>query len=123
MNVRYVSQDFTWDEAMKESVRQKIVEPLARHLNSDDFELSIHFQSERKRRLTAEPRFEMWAVLQTFDGRTNQVVRCAGTEFKTLVNEVSHSMRNRLRKSQRPWFSAKSFLINPFRMLPFERTA
>ena len=123
MNIRFVSQDLKWSESMKDCVRQKIVEPLAYHLKSDDFELSVHFEAERKRRLSTIPRFEMWVVLQTFDGRNNQVVRCAGTDFTALTNEVSQNMRSRLRKSPRRRFNPKNFLVNPFRRLPFERTA
>jgi len=116
MNIRYVTQQLEWTESMKDAVRLKIVEPLARHFKNADFELSVHFEPERKRRNAGSPRFEMWVVLQSFDGRHNEVVRSEGAEFSALVNEVSHNMRNRLRKAPRRKF-------NPFRFLPFERTA
>lgn len=95
MNVRFVSVDMEWTDAMKSSIRAKIVEPLARKLKSTKFELSVHFQSSRNHKISpnGEITFEMWIVLQTFDGRHNEVVRRQGTDFYLIADEVSHNMR------------------------------
>lgn len=98
MTTRFVSQDLEWTESMKETVRCKIVEPLQRHLDQDNFEVSIHLAEERKRMSGRKPKFEMWVVLQTFDGRGNQIVRREGYDFSVLANEVSSCMRTQLNK-------------------------
>ncbi len=113
MTTRFVSQDLEWTEAMKETVRSKIVEPLQRHLDKDNFEVSIHLGAERKRMNGRKPKFEMWVVLQTFDGRNNQIVRREGHDFAALANEVSSCMRSQLSKHK---FRRKG-THNPFRAL------
>ena len=120
MNISFVSQELEWTEAMKGCVRAKIVVPLEKHLKTSDFELSVHLTYARKKSFGPGRRMEMWIVLQTFDGRTNEVVRCEGTEFFVLTNEISSSVRARLRKKIS---LPRRFLSNPFRFLPFERTA
>lgn len=104
MNVRYVSQDLAWTESMKSSVRARIVEPLARHLNSENFEISVHIDIGWKRSPEVVPRFEMWVVLQTFDGRQNSVVRREGTNFSDVANQVSSGVRDQLRRPRRGRF-------------------
>ena len=113
MTTRFVSQDLDWTETMKECVRQKIVEPLQKHLDRDNFEVSVHLEAERKRMGSRKPKFEMWVVLQTFDGRNNQIVRREGEDFVTLTNEVSKCMRSQLNKHK----FRKRFNLNPLRHL------
>lgn len=111
MTTRFVSQDLDWTEAMKETVRQKIVEPLHKHLHRENFEISVHLETERKRMDGRKPKFEMWVVLQTFDGRNNQIVRREGEDFSALTNEISRCMRMQLNRKK---FRHRLF-INPFR--------
>jgi ribosome-associated translation inhibitor RaiA len=111
MNIRFVSQESEWTDAMRECVWQRIVEPLGRTLKHSDFELSVHLRRRKA--------LEMWVVLQTFDGRHNEVVRSQGDEFHILVNEISSKMRAHLRRKPSP--PRKGFFPNPFRFLPFER--
>ncbi|MGE0528534.1 MAG: hypothetical protein AB7G93_12385 [Bdellovibrionales bacterium] len=99
MNVRYVSKDLEWTSSMKECVSHRIVDPLRRHLKSEDFELSVHLEMGRKRMRARKPWFELWVVLQSFDGAGNKIVRRQGNEFPTLVSEVSSAMRACLRKT------------------------
>ncbi len=122
MSIRYVSQDLDWSPGMQECVRTKIYEPLVHQLKSSDFEMSAHLGYERKRPSTMKGslRYELWVVLQTFDGRSNEVVRCQGRDFNALVNEVSSQMRSRLRKKPARY---TRFLPNPFKYLPFQRIA
>lgn len=121
MNVRYVSQDLAWTESMKKSAHSKIVEPLIRHLRGQAFEISIHLDIGWKRSPALSPRFEMWVVLQTFDGRQNSVVRREGTNFSAVANEVSRGMREQLRPSRRAvWVS---YLRNSIRFLRQNRPA
>lgn len=120
MTVQFVSQDLEWSEAMKECVQRKLVQPLHRHLSTDNFELSVHLGLERKRLSGRKPKFEMWLVLQTFDGRNNEVVRGENEQFIPLVSMISRQMRARVRKLH----SKRSFLGNPFRRTKIvERTA
>jgi ribosome-associated translation inhibitor RaiA len=98
MTTRFVCQDMEWTEAMKEYVRQKVVEPIHRHLRSDNFELSVHLRTERKRMDNRKPWFEIWLVLQTFDGYNNQIVRREGEEFHKLVGDAGRCLKNKLQK-------------------------
>ncbi len=113
MTTRFVSQDIEWTESMKETVRLKIVEPLRRHLDKDNFEVSVHLAAERKRTQNRKPKFEMWVVLQTFDGRNNQIVRREGMDFLALANEVSGCMRAQLNKHK----FRRRFSLNPLKKL------
>lgn len=89
-------------------------------LKSSDFQICVHLGFEKKRGVLDRSRYELWVVLQTFDGRSNEVVRCHGRDFRAVATEVSSQMRLRLRKKP-PRFS---LLSNPFKLLPlFERTA
>ena len=111
MNIRFVSKDLEWTDDMKDCVRQKIVEPLRRHFKHAEFEMSVTLSSAKK--------LEMWIVLQTFDGRHNEVLRRTGRDFGTLTNEVSSSMRAQLKRTVPV---RRNFLFNPFKLLPFERS-
>ena len=93
MNVRYVSRDLLWTEPMREHVRVKLAEPLRNHLNTDDFELSVHIDHERKPAVGHSQGLEIWVVLQTFDGCGNQIVRCRGHDFAHVLNEASVLLR------------------------------
>lgn len=93
MMIQYVSQDLEWTESMKGCVQKKIIAPLAHVMNSDDFEISIHLDLERKRVLSHPPKLEMWIVLQTFDGQANEVVRDLDENFLSLVHQLSTQMR------------------------------
>lgn len=99
MSIRYVSRDLEWTDSMKECVQQKIVGPLEKHIKHVDYELSVHLECDRKRSNNRRPRFAMWVVLQTFDGHNNEVVRREGDDFHYLTNEVSSSMRSKLKKT------------------------
>jgi ribosome-associated translation inhibitor RaiA len=115
MNVRYISRDIDWTESMKIQVENKIIAPVRRFLNSERFDLSVCFDMERRRSHHRFPDYELWVVLQTFDGRSNEVVRCQGSEFLELINEVSNSLKEQLRKSQvGRRFSMPAFWLSPF---------
>lgn len=116
MNIRYVSQDLAWTDSMQKSVQSKIVDPLVRHLNSQDFELSVHLDIGWTRRPLA-PRFELWIVLQTFDGKQNSILRREGTNFKILVNEISSDVREKLKKGSPAGLSMKSLLLRPINFI------
>lgn len=101
MNIQYVSQDLAWTDSMKKSVEQKIIAPLTRHVNCDGFEMSIHLDIGWNHSPQLSPRFELWVVLQTFDGRQNSVVRRSGSNFQLVANEVSNGMRDQLSRPKR----------------------
>lgn len=94
MNIRYVAQDLDWSAAMKENVERAVVAPLAADLKTANFELSMVLKK-------GGPYYELWAVLQTFDGHGNEVIRRKGEEFHSLLDEVSSGMRSMVRKSRR----------------------
>jgi ribosome-associated translation inhibitor RaiA len=119
MNIRYVSQEIEWTQPMKDCVRAKIVEPLQRFLKTSDFELSVHLQIERKRTDGRKPRYEMWTVLQTFDGGSNEVVRRQSADFYALTNEISSGMRARLKKKR----AFKPRFLNVKQLFSFAHTA
>lgn len=98
MTARFVAQDLEWTESMKNFVREKVIKPISRYLHSDHFELSVHLREDRKRMDARKPHFEIWLVLQTFDGRNNQVVRREGEDFHKLVNEAGHSLKELIKK-------------------------
>lgn len=115
MTVRFVSQDVDWTEGMKEFARHKLIEPLERQLRSENFELSLHLAAERKRMDNRRPKFEMWAVLQTFDRSNNQIVRREGEDFNALVHTVAKTLRSQVRRYK----IKRRLTFNPFkRMTP-----
>lgn len=99
MNVKYVAKELEWTETMRECVEHKIVQPLQKFLDTDNFDLSVHLTMDRKRVQQRKPQFEMWVVLQTYDGRKNEIIRRHGSDFYALVGEVSSGMRARVRKT------------------------
>lgn len=99
MNVKYVAKDLEWTEGMRENVSAKIILPLQKYLNSDNFDLTVHLAMDRKRVQQRKPQFEMWIVLQTFDGHKKEIIRRHGVDFYGLVSEVSSGMRARVRKT------------------------
>jgi ribosome-associated translation inhibitor RaiA len=113
MTVRFVSQDVDWTEAMKEQVRSKVIEPLTRQLRMENFEISFHLATERKRMGNRRPKFEMWAVLQTFDSNSNQIVRREGEDFNSLVHSVAKTLRSQVRRQK----FKRRFFFNPFKNL------
>lgn len=115
MNIRFVAQEADWTPAQKECVLQKLVKPLVRFLNTENFDLSVHLGFERVGKSNSRPRLQMWAVLQTFDGRGNQVVRRNGNDFVALINEVSSGMRLQVSKAH----ARRRFSLNLFRFQIF----
>ena len=112
MNISYVSRGFDWTEEMKQTVRRQLVEPLRRQLKTSCFELSVHFDGHVNN-------YEMWAVLQTFDGRGNELVRCQGIDFHGLTEQTAELLLEKVTKAvRRPRYAAQ-----PFQFSPFERTA
>lgn len=105
MNIRYVSPDLAWTESMKKSVHLRIVEPLAHHISGHDFEMSVHLEIGWRRTPILRPQFQMWVVLQTFDGGQNSIVRREGSNFIDVANAVSLGVREQLRIRKRKWFS------------------
>lgn len=118
MSVRFVGQDIEWTDEMRERVRAKIVQPLQQHLKGAAFELSVHLGFERAR--GDQQRLEMWVVLQPLNGETNVVVRSGHADFNSLTTDISSQMRVRLHNKPAP---RRRFTLNPFRYMPFERTA
>lgn len=112
-HVRFVAQEFEWSEAMKESVWQKILEPLDRVLKTPEYDLSIHWERDPKH----EGHFVLSLILQTFDGQKNRVVRAHGSDFLALVHDVSSHLRSGLRKPTAPrflsWFGLRSKASRP----------
>ena len=98
MTTRFVAQDLEWTEPMRDLVRVKVIKQIQRYLHSDNFELSIHLREVRKRMNARKPQFEIWIVLQTFDGRNNQVVRREGEDFHKLVIEAGHGLKELIKK-------------------------
>ena len=119
MNIRFVAQELDWAPEHKESVHQKIVVPLMRFLKTENFDLSVYLSFERPGKSNLQPRLQMWAVLQTFDGRNNQVVRRNGNNFYSLINEVSSGMRAQVRKAH----VRRRFSLSLFSFQIFERIA
>ena len=113
MTARFVSQDIDWTEGMKELVRTKLIEPLARQLHMDNFEISLHLATDRKRMKSCRPTFEMWAVLQTFAGSNNQIVRREGEDFNGLVHSIARTLRGQVRRQK----FKRRFYFNPFKNL------
>ena len=102
MNIRFVSQDLAWTDSMKKSVHRNIIEPLAGVLKHEDFEISVHLDIGWTRKPNLAPRFELWMVLQTFDGRQNALVRRAGSNFSRVADAVSQGIRQELERLSRP---------------------
>jgi hypothetical protein len=96
---------------MKELVRNKLIAPLHRQINRDNFEISLHLTAERKRMSNRRPKFEMWAVLQTFDRSTNQIVRREGDTFEGLVHSVAKTLRYQVRRQK----IKRRLTFNPFK--------
>jgi hypothetical protein len=97
-NISFVSRDLIWTEPMQVWANHKIAGPLASCLNGEKFELSVHWELTRG---NTEPKYEMWTVLQTHDGRANQIVRCRGNDFCNLAEEVSKNLRTQVRSARR----------------------
>ena len=121
MNIRYVARDLEWTEAMKEAVWSKVVEPLRKTVGHRDFELSVHLQAARRRGQDRSPEFEVWLVLQRFDGRGNELVRCAGPDFYILLGEATTLLRAQLRKAHEA--RRRMMFFAPFRSPFSERQA
>ena len=102
MNIRYVAQDTDWSPALRGKVEDKIGAPLARFLKTSDFELSMHLRPDRRSGSPALQQYEMWAVLQTFDGYGNEIVRRRGQELQSLISEISNGLGHVLRKRRNP---------------------
>jgi len=85
---------------MKVWAEHKIVEPIRRSLKKERFDLSIHWDLSRGLGLDGQPRYELWAVLQTFDGSGNVLVRCRGNDFCNLADDVAHDLRVQVRNSR-----------------------
>lgn len=113
MNVRYVTRDIEWTDGMQAAVWTRIIEPLRHCLKTDAFDLTVNFQASRKRMQSRKPEFEMWVVLQTYNGRANHVIRCEGAEFYSLVTEISALLRLRIRKASA---HRRRFFENPFNL-------
>jgi hypothetical protein len=122
MSVRYVSQDedLQWSDEMKSLVQKKIVSGLKTALKSAKFEFSVGLNRPRMSRGATEL-FEIWGVLQTFDGRGNQVVRLQGDSFHDLVQRVAKEIHSRL--TSQPSRSSHLFSTNPFQLMAFDQTA
>ncbi|MGE4132004.1 MAG: hypothetical protein AB7F86_10235 [Bdellovibrionales bacterium] len=101
MIARYVSQDTDWTESMKSAVRDRIIEPVRHHLANENFEISVHLGVERKRMASRKPKFELWVVLQTFDGQGNKIVRREGETFMKLVHDVGSTLKNQVDRTKR----------------------
>jgi hypothetical protein len=99
MNIRYVAKDVEWSEAMKEQVRLKVAVPLQRQVRGGRFDLSVHV--ERRPVGPTGPEMAIWLVLQTFDGRSNQIVRREGCGFEELVGEASLQLAEQVTKAPR----------------------
>ena len=110
MNISYVSRDLEWTEPMRAWVSHQILKPLVQKLNTVNFDLSIHWDLSR---VLDRKKYEMWIVLQTYDGRGNQVVRCDGNDFCNLTEELGRSLRSQLRTEN----IRRRFSLNPFRHL------
>lgn len=113
MNIRYIAQGTDWTDKMKDRVQQTIALPLQRSLKGTEFDLSVHLMVDKSETLT------MWIVLQTFDGRGNQVVRRKGGAFKALALDVSNQLRRQMRKVH----GRRRLSLNLFDFLTFARTA
>ena len=116
MTIRYVSRDMNWTESMKEQVRAKLVAPLVRGLGSRRFELSVHVDEVRGAPLNdnERPSMEIWAVLQTFDGNTNRILRRRGADFGQVIDEISKNLASQTAKPPRHFLLK---LLNPLRHL------
>lgn len=110
MSVQCVAKDIEWTDSMQEQVDLKIVDPLKSRLNTNNFELSLHLEPEKKTIPGQNPRLEMWAVLQTFDGHGLEVVRRRGIDFYSLINDVAAGLRTQLREAK----ARPRFAFNPF---------
>jgi hypothetical protein len=116
MNVTFVSRDLVWTEPMCVWVNHKIALPIQRALKTDRFELSVHWELSRGRGWD-EPKYELWTVLQTYDGRGNQILRRRGNDFCNLVEEISKDLSAQVRRAR----LTRRFSLNFFS--PFQEAA
>ena len=96
MNMRFVSTLTDWSDGLKEQVHSKIAVPVAKTLRTSDFDLSFHLESAPEK--GERHPLILWAVLQTFDGRGNQVVRREGQNLMALIHDVASGLCERLHR-------------------------
>src|SRR6266404_25469 len=97
MHINYASRNLTWTEPMQDWVTQKIAEPLARLLKTGKFDLSLYWEPARGEQSWDEgKKYEMWTILQTYDGRGNRIIRRLGNDFCDLTEDVGQSLREAL---------------------------
>ncbi|MGZ3722810.1 MAG: hypothetical protein ACXVA9_07780 [Bdellovibrionales bacterium] len=113
MNISYVSRDLIWTEPMKVWANHKIAMPLTQYLKTGHFDLSVHWDFARGADSEMQNKYEMWTVLQTYDGRGNQIVRCRGNDFCNLTSEVASRLRSQLRTTS----FRRHFSFNPLRLM------
>lgn len=107
MTIRFVSQGVEWNEPMRMSAFSILIEPLRRRLSLGKFEISLYLVGNSMGLKEIEPGEDctLWAVLQTFDRRANEVVRCQGREFTVLLKKVTEQLEERLeRRSTSGWW-------------------
>jgi uncharacterized lipoprotein YmbA len=113
MEVSYMSQNLEWSSELSQPIDEHLVRPLRQHLKQACAQLVVRVEA-------VGDLYEMWAVLQTFDGRMNAIVRAQAVNLKELALEVSELMHEKVSRSVagRP-----GFFNDPFVNLSVGRSA
>lgn len=97
MSVQFISNGLEWTEPMISLARQRIANPLIKHIPSDDVEVSILLRDGRKRKGGAGLRYSMTVMLKSRDQRNIEMIDGSGDDFFDLTNVISSGMREALK--------------------------
>lgn len=117
--IRFTAKDVEWSEGLKESVWQKIIEPLEHHLRDQAFDLRVELSHETRGKRRHAPSFVLLLELRTFDGRASHALKERGSDAYALINEVSGQLGARLRKKPVRFFSNPFSFFQTRSSLPF----
>lgn len=99
MSVQFISHGLEWTEPMISLARQRIANPLIKHIPDDDVEVSILLRDGRKRKDGAGLRYSMTVMLKSRDQRKIEMIDGSGDDFFNLTNEISSGMRLALKNN------------------------
>lgn len=97
MSVQFISHGLEWTEPMISLARQRIANPLSKHIPDDDVEVSILLKDGRKRKGGAGLKYSMTVTLKSRDHRKIEMIDRDGDDFFNLTNTVSSAMRAALK--------------------------
>lgn len=93
MSVQFISKGLEWTEPMISLARQRIANPLIKHIPNDDVEVSILLRDGRKNNGGAGLRYSITVMLKSRDQRKIEMIDCSDDDFFNLTNVISSGMR------------------------------